>query len=151
MSKELLENTLTQNKMKDVYKNISNQEKTYTKKTFKVNYKIADKEENISTELDGQKETSNTAKQGDYIVTGIKGEKYILKPDNFKKKYNIINDNIAETKPVKIKAKKYTGDSFEFIAPWGETMIINNNDYLVNNNNEIYRIEKEAFHKTYKE
>lgn len=34
-----------------------------------------------------------TAQPGDYIITGIKGEKYPCKPDIFKKTYTEVDDN----------------------------------------------------------
>jgi len=142
--------TLDQKSMSIFYKNIGSQEKEYTKKDLTFNYIIAQKLTPVETIIDGKKETSNKANKGDYILTGSRGEKYVLTPEKFNSKYDIVSDSQAKTKPVKIMAKEYQGDLVKFMADWGEEMILESGDFLVNNNGEYYRIEKQAFHNTYK-
>jgi hypothetical protein len=55
------------------------------KKPIEISYRIAEKQELIET-LEGLM----FANVGDYIITGIKGEKYPCKPDIFLVTYNII-------------------------------------------------------------
>lgn len=65
----------------DIYKEDS-QVKKYRKKPIIVEAYIANEEEYIKT-LEG----TMKADKGDYIITGVKGEKYPCKPDVFKETY----------------------------------------------------------------
>lgn len=65
----------------DIYKEDS-QVKKYRKKPIIVEAYIANEEEYIKT-LEG----TMKANKGDYIITGVKGEKYPCKPDVFKETY----------------------------------------------------------------
>lgn len=65
----------------DIYKEDS-QVKKYRKKPIIVEAYIANEEEYIKT-LEG----TMKANKGDYIITGVKGEKYPCKPDVFKQTY----------------------------------------------------------------
>lgn len=138
----------TQEEMKQVYDSLTSEEKTYTKKDLFFDFEVATEPKEIITLIDGKQETKNMAKPGDYIITGTKGERYIISADKFNGRYDIV-DNKAKTKPVKILAKMWNTNNVQFMASWGEKMIIENGDFLVNNNNEFYRIEKEAFFNTY--
>jgi hypothetical protein len=70
----------------------------------------------------GKKETKNTAQPGDYIVTGVGGERYVVKPDVFAARY--------ELKPGytgvylargHVKAIQNPFDrALHIVAPWGE-------------------------------
>jgi len=142
------EKILTQKEMADYYQKIPAKENTYKKKKMLFDFKIADSDQKITTEIDGKKETSNTAKKGDYILTGTRGEKYVLTPEKFNSRYKIKGDK-AETIPVKTKAK-IVEKPIKFMASWGEKMIANSGDAIVNNDGEYYRIEKKAFKNTYK-
>lgn len=105
----------------------------------------------IVTSIDGQVETINHANIGDYILSGPKGENYVLTPEKFFKRY-VVKDGLAKAIG-STYAKEYKGESFNFVAPWGEDMICNNGDYLattVVGSDDIYRIEREVFHQTYK-
>jgi hypothetical protein len=147
MRYKLFKNIYTQEEMSDVYKPLKTKEKTYKKKSLFFDFEIADEEKEIKTIINGKVETTNTAYKGDYILTGSKGEKYILKPEKFNNRY-IIKGDKAKTKPAQTKAKEWNRGDLEFMAEWGEKMIIENGDFLINNNGEFYRIEKEAFHNT---
>jgi hypothetical protein len=70
----------------------------------------------------GMKETKNTALPGDYILTGVGGERYVVKPDVLEKRY--------EKKPGRpgvylarghVKAIENPFDRpLHILAPWGE-------------------------------
>ena len=143
-------NVKSQEDMKLFYRQITSEEKTYTKRQLTFDVEIAKELKNVVTTIDGEEETTNKANKGDYILTGSKGERYVLTPEKFNKRYTMIGDNKAKTKPVQIQAKEYiANEQVKFMASWGEQMILNKGDFLVNNNGEFYRIEKEAFHNTY--
>lgn len=65
----------------DIYKEDS-QVKKYRKKPIIVEAYVATKEEYIKT-LEG----TMKADKGDYVITGVKGERYPCKPDIFKQTY----------------------------------------------------------------
>ena len=65
----------------DIYKEDS-QVKKYRKKPIIVEAYVATKEEHIKT-LEG----TMKADKGDYVITGIRGERYPCKPDIFKQTY----------------------------------------------------------------
>lgn len=111
------------------------------------------------TKLNHQVETKNTALRGDIIITGVKGEQYIVKPKKFFQLYNLENE-VAIPRPLpklaaKVSKKMLTlfgnGKKMTFTAPWKETMIAQLGDYLVKDDTKgFYRIEKEAFKLTYR-
>lgn len=109
--------------------------------------------ERIVTILDGVKETENTAKHGDIVVTGPKGEEYIIGKDKFKSRYKSTAKH-GEYEPIgEGFATRYTGEEFRFPAPWGEEMLIQPGDYLYTpaiGSDDIYRIEAEVFKQTYR-
>lgn len=135
--------------MAKVYINLPTQEKQYTKKALTFPVEVSDKEQDIVTTIDGKDETKNKARIGDYILTGTKGERYILTPEKFKLRYKLQGKDKAVTEPVIINAKEYKGKPISFVASWGEEMIIEEGDYLIKKGNEYYRIEKGAFANTY--
>lgn len=148
--KNINEQVIAQADMAPFYAKIESPEKTYTKRTLTFDVEVAQNSKKIDTIIDGKTETTNTAKKGDYILTGSKGEKYVLSPQKFEQRYTMTSDGRAKTKPVQTKAKKYKGPTMKFMASWGEEMILESGDFIINNNGEYYRIEKEAFHNTYK-
>lgn len=124
-----------------------------TKKLFKVRARILTKKEKIITSINGEKETVNIGNIGDYVVTGLKGEKYIVKPSELSKRYEIErqkdNNFILTTKAVSI-SYNIARDDGKFTASWGEEMIAHPGDALVYENGILsYRIEKEVFENTY--
>ena len=69
----------------------------------------------------GTKETVNYAEEGDVIVTNPGGEQYILKPDNFAKRYEATaEDGVYRAKGMARAFKNDTGAPVEIMAPWGE-------------------------------
>jgi hypothetical protein len=139
---------LSQKEMREFYEDLPQDEEDYVKKELELDYRIAEKPEKVITSIDGEQETVNKANEGDYIITGVKGENYVLDPKKFNERY-FIDGNYAKTKPVEITAKQYKGKNMSFMAKWGEEMKLNYNDFLVRNGNEIYRIERRAFTETY--
>lgn len=119
--------------------------------------------EEIVTVIDGEEETKNTAKEGDVLIKGIGGEKYVISLHTFKERY-LTTDSKKVTK-VPPTFTKFTSTGFayafqwknptmKFIAPWNEEMICNEGDFLATtslDDIEVYRIESNIFKKTYKE
>lgn len=99
-----------------------------------VKARLAKVGEKIDTIIDGKIETTNMAKENDVIVTGIKGEKYIIKKDKFLIRYKGPNLSSKDKTYEAIGhcfAIKYLGRSVKFKASWGEEMILNKGDYLI--------------------
>lgn len=65
--------------------------KKYRKKPIVIEAYQTDKEMIIHT-LEGDMKAS----VGDYIITGLRGEKYPCKPDVFEKSYELVEDPIEE-------------------------------------------------------
>ena len=65
--------------------------KKYRKKQIVIEAYQTDKEMIIHT-LEGDMKAS----VGDYIITGLRGEKYPCKPDIFEKSYELVEDPIEE-------------------------------------------------------
>lgn len=150
LSTLILEQILTQSDMKKIYDDLPEEEYEYIKKPVKLSYRIVkDNPEKVETKFDGKLETTNTAKVGDWILTGVKGEKYVLSEKKVLEKYKIIDATTIEANPSKIKAKKFSGKKMEFKASWGELMVLEPGDFLVSNDDEFYRIEKNAFRDLY--
>lgn len=111
----------------------------------------------IDTVINGVKETTNTAKEGDNIVTGISGETYLIDDKKLQSRYEFVaktpeGDSYRATGHC--FSVKYHGPSFTFTAPWGEEMICDEGDFIAStskdNLDDVYRIEADAFEKTYK-
>jgi len=119
-------------------------------------------DELVITMIDGIEETRNTAKVGDMVATGQKGEIYIIPAAKFDRLYEKISIPESDTDVYKPKGIvegvmiPWNSDSFTFDAPWGENMIADPGDYIVTSVSDnfdpekVYRIEKEAFELTYK-
>ena len=111
----------------------------------------------IDTVIDGEIETTNTSKDGDWLVTGPKGEQYLIADDKFKKRYAFVSKTPRGDKYKAVGnvfAVQFKGATFKFKAPWGEEMLCRNGDFICStsmaNVDDVYRIEKDAFAKTYK-
>jgi hypothetical protein len=127
------------------------------KKSGIFSYRLVETEEDVKTTLNGKEEVSNTAKPGDYILTGLAGEQYVVKAETFVKRYDIVDEKTAKAKR-ECWGIPYTGETQRFEAPasWNspEGMLIEEGDMLVSPNKEIteaYRIQKDEFAKTYAE
>ena len=134
---EMLEKTNAKNGL--VYKKIEVVKKA----------RVAFKGEVVVTTINGVVETTNTANEGDMIITGLVGEEYIIPSIKFEKLYNKIEDGLYVTKPDSIKAVQVT-EKIHFLAPWGSEMIALPSDYIAyRSDSDAYRIEKGEFEKTY--
>ncbi len=116
-------------------------------------YTDCSKEQEIETHTDDGKETTNTAKPGDYIFSGPSGELYVLKASKVKKMYTgeVGGTLVPEQTPRQVA--RYEGKQIEFMAPWDEPMVMKSGDYLVKEQDDsgYYRIAKKEFEQTYEE
>lgn len=135
---------------------------TYNKKT-KVKARPAKAGEKIDTFTSDGKETTNTAKEGDYVVKNMTeaGEEYILSAKKLKDRYILLEDGDPYSiykATGKVKAKKYISqefslpDTIEFVASWGEKTVLKEGDMIATplpSKDEVYRIAKKEFEETY--
>jgi hypothetical protein len=114
----------------------------------------------IATVIDGVRETVNTAAAGDYVVRGVKGELYVIKPETLANRYGgpltAPDQEGFRRYPAKgdFYGFRYEGAPIKFVAPWKEYMIANPGDYIGTNamgSKEFYRVEQSAFAATYTE
>lgn len=111
----------------------------------------------VATIIDDKQETKNTAKANDMIVTGSSNEQYILSFEKIMKRYKgpspSTKDQIYEPTGI-CYAIQWNNKPAQFDASWGEHMIIEPDDMLCSTseipNGDLYRIEKNAFAKTYR-
>jgi hypothetical protein len=118
----------------------------------KSNVKTAKEGQEVVTIIDGKVETTNTAHEGDKIITGPKGEEYIIRKEKFDGLYQTDpnNPNRYISSNV-IKAKVLTEDT-EITAPWGEKQRAAKGGMVaqrVGNPDDVYLIEEGAFKATY--
>lgn len=121
--------------------------------------RLASPGEIVTTVIDGVKETTNIAGKDSIVVrnTSGKGEFYVLTKNKFYDRYKA--DGPISTKWTRASptgtcwAFEYVGEPFTFMAPWNEPMIVESGDFIAvnpKNEDDIYRIEKNVFRKTYK-
>lgn len=129
------------------------------KKKGTVNAQVAEGGERIETILaDGTKETVNTAESGDFIITNPGGEKYIVKPDTFNKRYSPSQeDGVYEAKGYCKAITNPFKEDVKIEASWGETQTGDSECMFTDTydpetgalGGEPYIIEKYAFEETY--
>lgn len=116
-----------------------------------MSYTINKERRTIETHTADGKETVNTAEPDDIIMSGPSKEKYVLKGAKFPKLYQgkIGSTVIPEQSPRMVAL--YTGDrEINFMAPWGESMVLKPGDYLVKDGDAgYYRIAKLEYGQTY--
>ena len=115
-------------------------------------YAICDRECSVTTITHSGIETTNKALDGDIIMCGSSKERYVLKLSKFLKLY--IEDKDKDVYPeqsYRTVALYDKVDEINFIAPWGESMVLKPGDYLVKESDEdkYYRIGKFEFEETY--
>jgi hypothetical protein len=97
------------------------------------------------------KETQNVAEPNDIILSGPSGEKYSIKAAKFPKLYfgNIGGPIHPEQSPRNVAV--YGGNiPVNFVAPWGENIVLKPGDYLVKEDEgKYYRIAKKEYEMTY--
>lgn len=93
-------------------------------------------------------ETANTATPGDFIVSGVSGELYVVKASKFAALYDgEVGETVVPTQAPRQVARY---GEVTFTAPWGEEMVLKPGDYLVaDGDGGFYRIAAEEFHATY--
>jgi len=103
-------------------------------------------------------ETTNYAKEGDFIVQNLQTEcqeQYIVPCDMLFSRYTFFYyyDKGAVYIPSgKIIACRYYGSGLEFVAKWGRLMSLKTGDYIVSPSpyySEVYRIASQEFFETY--
>ena len=131
------------------------------KKCKKIDARPAIEGEVIITILNGEKETKQTTKRGDFVARakGKNKEEYIIDAVTFKKCYvsaggEVDENGFKEYNPIgEAYAFRYHGDNFSFETSCGEEMIVCDNDYIASVDrdelDDIYRIEKNEFEDTY--
>ncbi len=118
----------------------------------KANVEIADAQQEVVTVINGKEETRNTAQAGDRIITGVKGEQYVIKEAKFGGLYEedptdssrFISKNVIRAMPL--------AENTELTAPWGEKQRAAKGGYVaqrVDNPSDIYLIEEDSFKATY--
>jgi len=139
--------------------------RTYQKRgTFLARY--AEPGETILTIVAGKLETLAAAKWGDVVLMNIEigssVERYLIAADMFQKRYELTERTITTdghswmlvTAKGQVNAWQYEGPSVTFEAPWGESMLLEEGDWIANpvggKPDDIYRIEREAFAGTYR-
>ncbi|RYZ24182.1 MAG: hypothetical protein EOO16_01925 [Chitinophagaceae bacterium] len=123
------------------------------RKYGRFNYAIARTQEQVATIIDGVVETEQCAQPGDYIITGSRGERFVVRPEVFARRYADLANGIAEARG-ECWAVLYTGAAFTFEAPWpgAAPMHCAPGDYLAAPDaaiSEVYRIEAGVFAETY--
>ena len=114
--------------------------------------------EKISTIINEEEETVNTANEGDIVVKSKtkNKEQYIIAGDIFRKRYKLSEgatedeDGFKAYDPIgETNAFIYNGESFTFDAPWGEKMLVHDGDFIASPELEdledIYRVEQSSF------
>jgi hypothetical protein len=115
--------------------------------------------EKIDTYTSDGKETTNTAREGDYVIqngTSAK-ELYLLSYDKLSKRYvkeKSIDSKWSFYKPNgECKGFVYHGEDTSFIASWNEEMFLKNGDIVASplpSLDEVYRIAIVEFNQTYR-
>lgn len=102
-------------------------------KTATIQARPAQAGEVVATTLaDGTQETTNTANEGDFIVTNPGGEQYIVPGEKFAKRYEVTDQQDTFKAVGMIRAiKNPTGEPIKIIAPWGEEMNGDGECYVV--------------------
>lgn len=128
------------------------------KKLKPLQYTILLKNTKIITKVDGKKENHINLKRGDYVISGVKNEKYGLSLEKILKSYNlgniiskpVIRKGIKLTK--KNSNKKSSKGDIEITPSWGGKQFLKVGDYILMelDGKKFYGINDKAFKKTYK-
>lgn len=104
-------------------------------------------------------ETSNLARPGDYIVTGVQGEEYVVTAENFARLYQPAHDQSGAAIAGRYQPRNIvralpnpTGVEIVIMAPWGQPMRGDADCVLVESQvtGERYLIARGAFEDTYR-
>jgi hypothetical protein len=133
-------------------------------KVFRKNALVTAEQVEVETEIvtivgDGFVETTNTAQPGSFIVTNPSGERYILKEDNFRARYQKTDTaGVYRARGFILAIDNPTAKDIEILAPWGEPQfgdarcllavtLDGPDDEAVGK--DRYIIERDAFEQTY--
>lgn len=114
-------------------------------------YTVSTREQPVVTYTSDGRETENSAAVDDIIFSGPSGENYVLKPAKFAKLYQgSVGQTVVPEQSPRMVAR-YTGSqTVQFMAPWGQLMVLKPGDYLVQDGDAgYYRIARAEFEQTY--
>lgn len=118
----------------------------------KSNVEIATTPHEVVTVINGKEETRNQAQPGDRIITGVKGERYVIKEAKFGGLYEEDPADSSRYISKNVIRAMQLGENTELTAPWGEKQRAAKGGYVaqrVDNPSDIYLIEEGAFKATY--
>lgn len=114
---------------------------------------VAKARQPVITRIGGIEETRNIARKGDRIVTGPRGERWVIKAGDFAKLYKRDTGRpdrlLSKSRVHAIKLK----EGVELVAPWGEKQRARAGGYVVQrvgSRRDVYLIEEIAFKRTYR-
>lgn len=153
---EKLKIMMTQQEAMDKFLPLINTDgKQYDKKT-EILVRQAEVGEAIHTFTSDGKETTNVAKENDFVVQNMTEAKelYILSREQIKSRYEKIDDQkdgwIRYKAIGSVKGVRYNGEEIEFMAIWGQPMALKKGDMIVTTDgSEVYRIAWKEFNETY--
>lgn len=127
---------------------------TYRKKSvlLKSSIRLADSEEKIDTVIDGKLERSGITKPGDYIVTGSKGEEYIIKSEKFPTLYEENPNKPSEFRSKNWGVAIFAESDITIVRSDGTEVSAKKGDALFNSavTNTINVIDRDIFEKDYR-
>jgi len=163
LDKESYSKVWTQQEMYKIFMPYIKEEGEKYEKYSKVIARPANDNEKVDTVTSDVKETTNTSKSGDYIVTNLTGakEKYIISAEKLNSRYKKIKDNpdgsalyqsIGHVFAVQYNPKRHDLPiKLLFEAPWKENMFLKEGDMICTTDyKEVYRIDQKEFQETYK-
>ena len=103
----------------------------------------------VTNTLDG-KETENTAEPADIIMSGVSGERYVVRAAKFAGLYTKSTADTVVPNQTPRMVARYTGaQTITINAPWGEAQPLRPGDYVVRDGDGYYRIARAEFELTY--
>lgn len=118
----------------------------------KSNVEVSKGTQDVVTTINGKEETRNVANDGDHIITGVKGERYVIKAAKFPNLYEQDPENPDRYRSKNVVRAIELTEPVEIKAPWGEMQRADAGGRIcqaVANASDVYLIEKDAFEKTY--
>ena len=118
----------------------------------KLDIEVCTEEHEVVTLIGGITETKNTAYVGDFIITGKSDELYVISRDKFPKLYQIHPANSSMYISKNVRKVIQLTEPVSIVAPWGEKQYGDTGSFItqgVNDENDVYIIEKDVFTKTY--
>lgn len=112
----------------------------------KDNIEIAEEDQEVITYFeDEHEETRNTVYKGDYIITGLAGERYALRPDKFTQKYEQDPQNPDLYQSKNTGRAVLVTEAVSFKAPWGEKQMMQpGSSIMMSGPDDIFGIHEDA-------